>query len=159
MAKRDYYETLGVSRGASEEELKKAYRKLAMKYHPDRNPGDAEAEKTFKEINEAYGVLKDPQMRAAYDRFGHAGVDGNARAGAGGFDFTGFADIFDEMFGDIMGGTRRGGAPAGADLRYNMEISLEYDFHGKPSQIRVPTCAVCVTCSDSVTELVPICIS
>ena len=152
MAKRDYYETLGVSRGASEEELKKAYRKLAMKYHPDRNPGDAEAEKTFKEINEAYGVLKDPQMRAAYDRFGHAGVDGNARAGAGGFDFTGFADIFDEMFGDIMGGTRRGGAPAGADLRYNMEISLEEAFHGKQAQIRVPTWVGCESCSGSGAE-------
>ncbi|HLW28026.1 MAG TPA: molecular chaperone DnaJ [Kiloniellales bacterium] len=154
MAKRDYYETLGVERGASEEELKKAYRKLAMKYHPDRNPGDAEAEKTFKEINEAYGVLKDPQMRAAYDRFGHAGIDGAAGrgGGAGGFDFTGFADIFDEMFGDIMGGARRGGAPAGADLRYNMDISLEEAYHGKQAQIRVPTWVGCESCNGSGAE-------
>ena len=155
MAKRDYYETLGVARGASDDELKKAYRKLAMQYHPDRNPGDAEAEKKFKELNEAYGVLKDSKTRAAYDRFGHAGVDGAAAgggAGPGGFDFTGFADIFDEMFGDIMGGARRGGAPSGADLRYNMEITLEEAYHGKEAQIRVPTWVGCESCDGSGAE-------
>lgn len=153
MAKRDYYETLGVERGASEEELKKAYRRLAMQYHPDRNPGDEEAERKFKELNEAYGVLKDPQTRAAYDRFGHAGVDGAAAGrGAGGFDFTGFADIFDEMFGDIMGGARRGATPAGADLRYDLEITLDDAYHGKQAQIRVPTWVPCEACDGSGAE-------
>lgn len=152
MAKRDYYETLGVERGAGEEELKKAYRKLAMQFHPDRNPGDAEAERKFKELNEAYAALKDPKTRAAYDRFGHAGVEGAGRGGPGGFDFTGFADIFDEMFGDIMGGARRGGAPSGADLRYNLEISLDEAFHGKQAQIRVPTWIGCEACGGSGAE-------
>lgn len=154
MAKRDYYETLGVERGAGEDELKKAYRKLAMQYHPDRNPGDAEAERKFKELSEAYAVLKDPQTRAAYDRFGHAGVDGSAGGrGPGGFDFTGFADIFDEMFGDIMGGGgRRGGTPSGADLRFNLEISLDEAYHGKQTQIRVPTWVACEACDGSGAE-------
>src|SRR5262245_26109721 len=125
MAKQDYYETLGCARGASPEDLKKAYRKLAMQHHPDRNPGDKKAEQRFKELNEAYDVLKDEQKRAAYDRFGHAAFEGgaNGRAGDPGFNMGGFADIFDEMFGEFMGGGRRGGgrqAQQGADLRYNL---------------------------------------
>ena len=109
MAKEDYYDTLGVARGADADALKQAYRKLAMQYHPDRNPGDTEAEHKFKQVNEAYDVLKDDQKRAAYDRFGHAAFEGGAPGGqpGGGFDFgSGFADIFDEMFGDFMGGRR-----------------------------------------------------
>src|SRR5579863_6264963 len=129
--KRCYYETLEVDRGADETKLKSAFRKLAMKWHPDKNPGDATSEVRFKEINEAYEVLKDGDKRAAYDRYGHAAFE-QGGAGGGGFDFgfaSGFADIFDEMFGDMMGGRggRRGGrGPArGQDLRYNMEITLE----------------------------------
>ncbi|HEY9346576.1 MAG TPA: DnaJ domain-containing protein, partial [Inquilinus sp.] len=127
MAKQDFYDLLGVTRGAGADEIKKAYRKLAMQYHPDRNPGDHAAEHKFKEINEAYDVLKDEQKRAAYDRFGHAAFDGSAGSrGPGGADFSGgFADIFEEMFGDFMGG-RRGGQRAqagrGADVRFNLEI-------------------------------------
>ena len=130
--KRDYYETLGVEKSADQETLKKAFRKLAMQHHPDKNPGDHTAEQKFKELNEAYDVLKDEQKRAAYDRFGHAAFEnggmGGRGAGAGfaggGFDFT---DIFDEMFGEFMGGGRRGqqSRGRGADLRYNMEIALE----------------------------------
>src|SRR5437762_11396788 len=130
MAKQDFYDILGVSRSANADELKRAYRKLAMQHHPDRNPGDKNAEHKFKELNEAYDVLKDDQKRAAYDRFGHAAFEnggmgrGGADAGfaAGGFDFT---DIFDEMFGEFMGGRRGQSARGrGADLRYNMEIAL-----------------------------------
>jgi len=150
MAKQDYYETLGVARDAEADAIKKAYRKLAMQYHPDRNPGDETAEHRFKEVSEAYDVLKDPQKRAAYDRFGHAAFDGSAGGrGGGGFDFNfgaGFADIFDEMFGDFMGG-RGGGAARGADLRYNMEITLEEAFHGKTAEIRVPTSVTCDSCA------------
>ncbi|MCB9958930.1 MAG: molecular chaperone DnaJ [Rhodospirillaceae bacterium] len=156
MAKQDFYEVLGVARGASADELKRAYRKLAMKYHPDRNPGDESAEHKFKEISEAYDVLKDEQKRAAYDRFGHAafeqGMGGPGAGQAGGFDFAGgFADIFDEMFGEFVGG-RRGaprGARRGADLRYNMEISLEEAYRGKHATIQVPTSDTCETCSGS----------
>ncbi|WP_029010925.1 molecular chaperone DnaJ [Azospirillum halopraeferens] len=160
MAKQEYYELLGVARTASPDEIKKAYRKLAMQYHPDRNPGDAEAEHKFKEINEAYDVLKDEQKRAAYDRFGHAAFEGGRGgpgagqgAGFGGFDFGGgFADIFDEMFGEFMGG-RRGGAGAasgrGQDLRFNLEISLEDAFKGSQSTVRVPTTVVCESCNGS----------
>jgi len=149
MSKQDYYDLLGVERGASADEIKKAYRKMAMKYHPDRNPGDAKAEQTFKEINEAYDVLKDEQKRSAYDRFGHAAFEqGGGRAGASDFGFAaGFADIFDEMFGEMMGGGRRGQASGrGADLRYDMEISLEDAFAGKTTTIRVPSSAVCEDC-------------
>lgn len=156
MAKQDYYETLGVEQGASADELKKAYRKLAMQYHPDRNQGDENAEQKFKELNEAYDVLKDDEKRAAYDRFGHAAFEGGGPgggAGAGGFDFgSGFADIFDEMFGDFMGGGRREGGNAntrGSDLRYNMEISLEEAFAGKETRIKVPTAVSCDTCNGS----------
>ena len=158
MAKQDYYDTLGVARGADADEIKKAYRKLAMQYHPDRNAGDSGAEQKFKEINEAYDVLKDDQKRAAYDQFGHAAFDGTGGpgAGAGGFDFgSGFADIFDEMFGDFMGGGgRRGGGTAGggargSDLRYNMTISLEEAFKGREARIRVPTSVTCEDCSGS----------
>ncbi|MDJ0949966.1 MAG: molecular chaperone DnaJ [Alphaproteobacteria bacterium] len=165
MAKQDFYELLGVERGASQDELKKAYRKLAMKYHPDRNPGDKEAEQKFKDINQAYDVLKDDQKRAAYDRFGHAafeaggpgGFGGGPGAGAGDFDFTsGFADIFEEMFGDFMGGGARRGASQtsarGNDLRYNLEISLEDAFGGKQTQIKVPTFVGCEGCSGSGAE-------
>lgn len=158
MAKPDYYETLGVDRGADESALKSAYRKLAMKYHPDRNPDDAAAEAKFKEANEAYDVLKDPDKRAAYDQFGHAAFEGGgpgAGQGGGGFGFGGgFADIFDEMFGDFGGGGRGGnrgrpGAAHGADLRYNMQISLEDAFVGRETQIRVPTAVTCGDCNGS----------
>ena len=151
MAKRDYYETLGVSRTASADELKKAYRKLAMKYHPDRNPDDPEAEQKFKELNEAYGVLKDPENRSTYDRFGHAAFEsGMGGRGAGDFNFAGgFADIFDEMFGEFMGARRGRSGMRGADLRYNMEITLEEAFAGKSAQIRVPTTVTCDSCSGS----------
>jgi molecular chaperone DnaJ len=150
MAKRDYYEVLGVQRGVSDTELKAAFRKRAMKCHPDRNPGDKEAEHQFKELNEAYEVLKDADKRAAYDRFGHAAFEGGMGAGAAGFgaDFAStFADIFDDFFG--MGGRRgRGsGRERGADLRYNMEISLEEAYHGKTAQVRIPTSVTCETCS------------
>ncbi|WP_366654086.1 molecular chaperone DnaJ [Fodinicurvata sp. EGI_FJ10296] len=149
MAKQDYYELLGVSQSASADEIKKAYRKMAMKYHPDRNPDDAEAEARFKEVSEAYEVLKDDQKRAAYDRYGHAAFEeGGAGAGAGGAGFGGgFADIFEEMFGEAMGGRRsRRGTGRGADLRYNMEITLEEAFAGKQSSIRVPTSVTCEAC-------------
>jgi len=156
MAKQDYYELLGVNRGANADELKKAYRKLAMQYHPDRNPGDKAAEQKFKEINEAYDVLKDEQKRAAYDRFGHAAFEqgGGRGPGAGDFGFAGgFADIFDEMFGEFMGGRRGGGgAQRGADLRYNLEISLEDAFGGKQASIRVPTAATCESCAGTGAE-------
>ncbi|WP_159586792.1 molecular chaperone DnaJ [Chelativorans xinjiangense] len=150
--KADFYETLSVSRNADEKELKSAFRKLAMKYHPDRNPGDAEAEQKFKEINLAYETLRDPQKRAAYDRFGHAAFENGGMGGhGGGFGGGGFADIFEDIFGDIMGGGRRrsGGRDRGADLRYNMEITLEEAYTGKTAQIHVPTSVSCDECSGS----------
>ena len=147
MAKRDYYDVLGVSRDASDADLKKAYRRLAMKLHPDRNLDDARTEEKFKEAKEAYDVLSDRQKRAAYDQFGHAGVE----ASGGGFaDGGGFRDIFDEVFGDIFGG--RGGGPRayrGADLRYELELGLEEAVAGTKTRIRFPSEAVCETCSGS----------
>ncbi|KQV44461.1 MULTISPECIES: molecular chaperone DnaJ [unclassified Rhizobium] len=148
--KRDLYETLGVAKTADEKELKSAFRKLAMKYHPDKNPGDAESEKTFKEINEAYETLKDPQKRAAYDRYGHAAFEHGGMGGGGGMGAGGFSDIFEDIFGEMMGGRQRrssGGRERGADLRYNMEISLEEAYSGKTAQIRVPTSITCDVCT------------
>ncbi|MCA0275912.1 MAG: molecular chaperone DnaJ [Proteobacteria bacterium] len=150
--KADFYETLGVQKGADEKELKSAYRKMAMQFHPDRNPGDESCEARFKEINEAYDTLKDPQKRAAYDRFGHAAFENGMGGGGGGFNGAGgFADIFEDIFGDMMGRRQRssGGRERGADLRYNMEISLEEAFAGKTAQIRVPSSITCTDCSGS----------
>lgn len=151
--KADFYETLGVQRGADEKELKAAFRKLAMQFHPDRNPGDEACEHRFKEINEAYETLKDPQKRAAYDRFGHAAFEnGGGGFGANGFAAGGFADIFEDIFGEMMGGRQRrsaNGRERGADLRYNMEISLEEAFSGKTAQIHVPASLSCTDCSGS----------
>ncbi len=166
MAKRDYYEVLGVGRSADEKDLKAAYRKLAKQLHPDANQGDAQTEAKFKELNEAYDVLKDPQKRAAYDRFGHQAFEngmGGGRGGAGfGPDFnSSMSDIFEDLFGDFMGGGgggggrgRRGGgrsngATRGADLRYNMEINLTEAFTGKTAQVRVPSSVTCETCNGS----------
>ncbi len=157
MAKRDYYETLGVPKNASEEEIKKAYRKLAMKHHPDRNQGDSAtgAEAKFKEAKEAYEMLSDAQKRAAYDQYGHAGVDPNMRGpgGPGAEGFGGFAEAFGDIFGDIFGGQRggpqqRGGRQVfrGSDLSYAMEVSLEEAANGKDAQIRSPTWDSCDTC-------------
>ncbi len=150
MSKRDFYEVLGVSRSADAKEMKAAYRKLAMKYHPDRNPDNAEAEHKFKELNEAYGVLKDDQQKAAYDNYGHAAFEngGPGAAGAGGgFGGGGFADIFEEMFGGFGGGGRQaGGSQRGGDLRYNMEISLEDAYKGKQAEIKIPSAVSCDSC-------------
>jgi molecular chaperone DnaJ len=155
--KADYYETLGVARSADEKELKSAFRKLAMQFHPDKNPGDADAEHRFKEIGEAYETLKDPQKRAAYDRFGHAAFENGGMNGGGGFGGAGgFADIFEDIFGEMMGGGRQrrsGGRERGADLRYNMEITLEEAYTGKTAQIRVPTSITCDECSGSGAKL------
>ena len=134
MAKQDFYETLGVGKSASADDLKSAYRRMAMQYHPDRNPGDKASEQKFKEVSEAYDILKDDQKRAAYDRFGHAAFEQGGAGGAGGFGFQGgFADIFEEMFG-AMGAGRRDAGPnrSGSDLRYNLEISLEDAFKALP---------------------------
>jgi molecular chaperone DnaJ len=159
MAKQDYYTTLGVARGASADEMKKAYRKLAMQYHPDRNPGDHTAEAKFKELNEAYDVLKDEQKRAAYDRFGHAAFEQGGGGGqAGGFDFGGggLGDIFDQMFGDFVGaGGRRGGGArqrTGQDVHAKAEIDLTEAFAGVKKTLRVPTRVTCEACSGSGSE-------
>src|SRR5215207_2146838 len=151
MAKRDYYEVLGVQRTATEADMKVSYRKLAMQWHPDRNPGDKDCEHRFKEINEAYDILKDEQKRAAYDRFGHAAFEQGA-GGAHGFgaDFgSAFSDIFEGIFG--MGGARQrtSGRERGADLRFNMEITLEEAYAGKTAQMRLPTSVTCEACSGS----------
>jgi molecular chaperone DnaJ len=155
VSKRDYYEVLGVARTCNEADLKAAFRKLAMQHHPDRNPGDSECEHKFKEVNEAYDVLKDGNKRAAYDRFGHAAFEqGGGGAHGFGADFaTSFSDIFEDLFG--MGGRRGGGAgrgpgrERGSDLRYNMEITLDEAFGGKAAQIRIPTSVTCEACSGS----------
>src|SRR5690349_9058621 len=148
MSKRDYYEILGVTRTCTEVELKAAFRKLALQHHPDRNPGDKECEHRFKEINEAYDVLKDGDKRAAYDRFGHAAFEHGGGHGFGADFASTFSDIFEDLFG--MGGGRRGrasGRERGADLRYNMEIDLEEAYEGKTAQIRIPTPVTCEACS------------
>ena len=144
MSKRDYYEVLGVANSASESDIKKAFRRLAMKYHPDRNPDDSEAEAQFKEAKEAFEVLSDANKRAAYDQFGHAGVDQSA----GGFGGGGFGDAFSDIFGDIFGGGRSR-VRKGADLQYNLELSLEDAVKGTTVKIRVPTLKHCTTCSGS----------
>ena len=151
MAKRCYYETLAIDRTASDGEIKAAFRKYAMQYHPDRNPGDKTSEHRFKEINEAYEVLKDPDKRAAYDRFGHAAFEHGMGGGAGfGADFsTTFSDLFEGIFGMAGGRGRSSGRERGADLRYNMEITLQEAFIGKNAQIRIPTPVTCEACSGS----------
>jgi molecular chaperone DnaJ len=154
MAKKDYYEVLGLNRDASEEDIKKSYRKLAMKWHPDRNPDNPKAEEHFKEAKEAYEILSDAQKRAAYDQFGHAGVDASTGGGPGGFGagagFGGFADAFGDIFGDIFGGGRgRSSVYRGADLRYNLEVSLEDAARGTETRIRIPAMEECGTCHGS----------
>jgi molecular chaperone DnaJ len=154
MAKQDFYDILGVSKSADADELKRAYRKLAMQFHPDRNPGDTSAEHKFKDINEAYDVLKDDQKRAAYDRFGHAAFENGSRGPgdfAGGFS-GGFADIFEEMFGAMGGRRTQAGPSRGSDLRYNLEVALEDAFRGKQTTIRVATFAHCDACKGSGAE-------
>lgn len=161
MAKRDYYEILGVARSASEQEIKSAYRKLAVQYHPDKNPGDAAAEEKFKEAAEAYSILSDAQQKASYDRFGHAGVGAGAGAGAGfgGAGFTNIEDLFSDLFGfgDVFGGGRgranqRTAAQRGADLRYDLEISLEEAAIGKTEKLKIPRLEACETCKGSGAE-------
>ena len=155
--KRDYYETLGLQKGASEADIKKAYRKMAMKHHPDKNQGDKAAEERFKEVNEANEVLSDPKKKAAYDQYGHAGVDPQAGGGGhGGFQSGNFSDVFGDVFGDIFGGARGGQRQAqqeqyarGADLRYEMEVTLEEAFHGVTKTIRFSSFAGCDTCHGS----------
>jgi len=152
--KRDYYEVLSISRSSEEGEIKKAYRRLAMKCHPDRNPDDKSAEAAFKECQEAYEVLSDPQKRAAYDQFGHAGLEGGAGAGPFGAGASGFADIFGDVFGDIFGGGGGGGRRGsqvyrGADVRFALDLSLEDAVGGTEARIRVPTLAVCDLCNGS----------
>ncbi len=151
MAQRDYYEILGLSRGAAEGDIKKAYRRSAMKYHPDRNPDNKEAEAKFKEVKEAYEVLSDKQKRTAYDQFGHAGVDSSA-GGAGFSGNANFGDIFGDVFGDIFGGARGGGgnrSHRGSDLRYNLNLNLEEAVHGTTVKVRVPSMVSCKSCKGS----------
>jgi molecular chaperone DnaJ len=156
MSKRDYYEVLEVSRTCTEQELKSAYRRLAVKYHPDKNPGDATAEEKFKEAAEAYSVLSDPEQRRRYDRFGHAGVSSSAGAGNWGAPgFGGIEDIlgdlfgFGDVFGGARGGSRRSAAQRGADLRYDLEITLEEAAEGMTAQLRIPRLETCDTCKGS----------
>src|SRR5690606_1108215 len=165
MAKPDYYDLLGVERGATEAEIKKAFRRKAMDLHPDRNQTDPQAESRFKEVNEAYDVLKDGQKKAAYDRFGHAAFENGGGPGAGfrgghpgGADFSSaFSDVFDDLFGDFMGGRGGGGgrgqrAARGSDLRYNLRLSLEEAFRGKQATISVPSSAACEVCNGTGAE-------
>ncbi len=157
MSKRCYYDILGCRKGAPISEIKTAYRKLAMELHPDRNPGDKASEAKFKEVNEAYDILKDDQKRAAYDRFGHAAFEqgmGNGHHGTGSpFDFAGsFADVFEDIFGDMMGGGRGRRQNRGGDLRYNLQISLEEAFKGSRAEIKVPTAVACEACKGSGAE-------
>ncbi len=157
MAKRDFYEILGVAKNASEADIKKAYRRAAQKHHPDRNPDDKESEEKFKEAKEAYEILSNAQKRAAYDQFGHAGVDQSAGGGGGGFGGAAgggnFSDVFGDVFGDIFGGARAGGGGQrvyrGADLRYNLDLNLEEAVRGATVKIRVPTLVKCKTCEGS----------
>ena len=156
MSKRDYYEVLGLSKGASADEIKKGYRRKAKELHPDRNTADPSAESKFKEANEAYDVLKDPERKAAYDRFGHAAFEGGMGGGGGqrqGDFSSAFSDVFDDLFGDFMGGGQRGGgrsrASRGSDLRYNLEISLEDAYSGLQKSINVPTSVQCSPCNGS----------
>ena len=156
MSKRDYYEVLGLSKGASADEIKKGYRRKAKELHPDRNTSDPSAESKFKEANEAYDVLKDPERKAAYDRFGHAAFEGGMGGGGGqrqGDLSSAFSDVFDDLFGDFMGGGQRGGgrsrASRGSDLRYNLEISLEDAYSGLQKSINVPTSVQCSPCNGS----------
>ncbi|HEY0634733.1 MAG TPA: molecular chaperone DnaJ [Gammaproteobacteria bacterium] len=154
MSKRDYYEVLGVAKNATEAEIKKAFKKLAMKFHPDRNPDDKSAEEKFKEAKEAYDILSDAKKRAAYDQFGHAGVDTSASGSGyygGGAGGASFSDIFGDVFGDIFGGGGRGGQRVyrGADLRYNLELSLEEAVHGTTQKIRIPSLVACEVCGGS----------
>jgi molecular chaperone DnaJ len=152
MAKRDYYEVLGVSKSASADEIKKAYRRLAMKYHPDRNKGGGDSEGKFKEAKEAYEVLRDADRRAAYDRFGHEGLRGAGMGGPGGFSAEGFSDIFGDVFGDIFGGGgRRSGRQVfrGADLGYELRLDLEKAVHGDTVTIDVPSQVTCESCDGS----------
>ncbi len=157
MSKRDFYEVLGVSRDSSERDIKKAYKRLAMKYHPDRNQGDESAAEKFKEVKEAYEILLDPQKKAAYDQYGHAAFEQGGMGGGGGFGGgagADFGDIFGDVFGDIFGGGRRGGggghrAQRGADLRYNMELTLEEAVRGVSKEIEVPTLVNCEPCNGS----------
>ncbi len=151
MAKRDYYEVLGVNRDASDEDIKKAYRKLAMKWHPDLNPDNPKAVERFKEAKEAYEILSEASKRSAYDQYGHAGVDQAAAAARAGGAQAGFGDTFSDMFGEIFGGGRQGRSNVfrGADLRYNLEIALEQAAHGFETKIRIPTLAACETCHGS----------
>ena len=152
MADNDFYKILGVDPSASADEIKKSYRKLAMKHHPDQNKDNPKAEEKFKEINEAYDILKDEQKRAAYDRYGSAAFDGSMGGGGGGAGFggAGFSDIFEDMFGDFMGGSggsqRRSGPARGSDMQYTMELSLEEAFKGKEATIKIPVNDECGTC-------------